>query len=33
MEGIRAHEVGQKTISDVVHDLEAVEGVMNMQDR
>jgi len=33
MEGIRAHEVGQKTISDVVHDLEAVEGVVNMQDR
>jgi hypothetical protein len=33
MEGIRAQEVGQKTISDVVHDLEAVEGVLNMQDR
>jgi hypothetical protein len=30
MEGIRAHEVGQKTRSDVVHDLEAVEGVVNM---
>ena len=28
-----AHEVGQKTRSNVVHDLEAVEGVVSMEDR